>query len=105
MKVNVKYIHCEQDKRIEETLKEKLYTLGDRYDWIKDGTIYLKIDKEEHGHDKIVEILINTYGTEIYSEGQAKTFELALKKAMHGVNHQIEKNKGKYFEHATSTPL
>ncbi len=105
MKVTVKYIHSEEDKNIEEKLRGKLYRLGAMYDWIKDGSVFFKMDKNDRKKDKVVELLISTYGSEIYTEGKAETFELAAKKAMSGIKHQINKNKDKYFRHALSTPL
>jgi putative sigma-54 modulation protein len=105
MKVNLKCIHCEVDKHIQEFLKEKIYEIGNNYDWLKMATIYLKIEKNNQNKDKIVELLITAKKFELFTKGQAETFVLASLKAINAMKHQVSKQKAKHFSHAVSTPI
>ncbi len=105
MKVNIKCIHCEVDKHIQEFLKEKLYEIGNNYNWLKVATFYLKIEKNNRDQDKIVELLITAKEVEFFTKGQDETFVLAANKAINGIKRQLNKQKARHFSHAISTPL
>lgn len=104
MKVTIQCIHCEVDARIQERIQEKLYKMGVIYSWITEGTLYFKMEENSKDKNKVVELLLTVPGPDVYAKGQEETFELAAKKAIEGIRHQLKKHKGKAFAHSNDTP-
>lgn len=99
MKVTVQCIHCEVRNVFQERLKGMVNRLEDKYDWIIDGTIYFKEEKNDHKRSMVVEILLSIPGPDVFAKGQDESFELAANKAMAGIEHQLKKHKEKDFSH------
>lgn len=105
MKVKIQCIHCKVDEQFQKRLKEKLLRIGAKYDWIKEGFAYLKIEKNSQSRNKVVELFLHIMGSDIYVKTQEETFDLAVKKAIESIRRQLKKHKGRDFAHLATNPL
>ena len=101
MKIIIQSIHFEAEKRVYDLVRKKLDKLGETYDWILNGTVFLKIDKNDKDKDKVVEIKLSVPGPYIYADAREESFDLAINSAIEGVRRQLKKLKEK-FEGDTS---
>ncbi len=95
MNLNVQSIHFTADKKLVNFVHRKSEKLSQFFDQIIDGVCYLKLEKVEDEANKIAEFKMNIPGAQLFSKGQAKTFEEATDLAIESLRRQINKYKTK----------
>lgn len=100
MKLHTQSIHFDADKKLIEYIQKKIDKLETFYDRIIDGEVYLKLDKDSHQENKIVEIKINMPGHSVFVKERSRTFEAATDEAVEALKAQIKKHKEKAAVHA-----
>ncbi|MDX2194999.1 MAG: ribosome-associated translation inhibitor RaiA [Cytophagales bacterium] len=95
MKVNIQSIHFDADGKLLELVQKKLNKLDTFYDRIIDADVYLKIDKDLHQENKIIECKINIPGQSLFVKERSRTFEVALDESLEALKAQLKKFKEK----------
>jgi putative sigma-54 modulation protein len=98
MKLQMQSIHFDADKKLLDFIKKKSTKLDTYYDRIIDGEVFLRLEKDEHMENKIVEIKINIPGSSLFVKEQGRTFEAATDLAIDGLQRQLKKFKEKKLE-------
>jgi putative sigma-54 modulation protein len=91
-------IHFDADQKLLDFIKKKSTKLDTYFDRIIDGEVFLRLDKDEHMENKIVEIKLNIPGSSLFVKEQGRTFESATDLAIEGLQRQLKKFKEKQLE-------
>lgn len=100
MKLHIQSIHFDADQKLIDFVQKKIDKLETFYDRIIDGEVYLKLDKDQHQENKIVEIKVNIPGHNLFVKERSRTFEAATDEALEALKSQIKKHKEKTAVHA-----
>ena len=95
MKLNIQSIHFDADQKLLDFVNKKALKLETFHDKIIDGEVYLKVDKDQHQENKIVEFKINIPGHSFFVKERSRTFETAADEAMESLKSQLKKHKEK----------
>jgi putative sigma-54 modulation protein len=95
MEIKVQSIHFDADKKLEDFINEKVSKLSALHEHITTGEVFLRLDKNESGDNKIAEIKLNVPGKELFAKRQCKTFEEAIDLSVEALRTQVKKYKGK----------
>ena len=96
MKVQVHAIHFTADRKLVESIQEKLNKLDTFYDRITGGEVFLKVATSlGKVKEKMLEIKITVPGAVLFVKETAKSFEEALDLALHAIAEQIKRFKSK----------
>lgn len=95
MEIKVQSIHFDADKKLVEFINEKVSKLSNLHEHITTSEVFLRLDKNETGDNKIAEIKLNVPGKELFAKRQCKTFEEAIDLSVEALRVQVKKYKGK----------
>ena len=95
MKLNIQSIHFDADQKLLEFVNKKATKLETFHDRIIDGEVILRIDKDLHQENKVVEFKLNIPGHHFFAKERSKTFEAAADDVMEALKTQIKKHKEK----------
>ena len=96
MKVQVHAIHFTADRKLVESIQEKLNKLDTFYDRITGGEVFLKVSTSlGKVKEKMLEIKITVPGAVLFVKETAKSFEEALDLALNAIAEQIKRYKSK----------
>lgn len=95
MEIKVQSIHFDADKKLVTFINEKVSKLTQLHDQITNSEVFLRLDKNVSGDNKIAEIKVNVPGKEMFAKRQCKTFEEAVDLSLEALRTQIQKHKGK----------
>jgi putative sigma-54 modulation protein len=98
MKVNIQSIHFDADIKLLNLITKKVEKAQTFFENIEKAMVYLKIEKDSHHDNKVIEIKINLEGHEVFAKEQSNTFETALDLVMDKIIAQIKKHKEKLIE-------
>ncbi len=102
MKLQIESPHVEPDKKLVKLVRSKFEHLGKKYDRINRCDVLLRKEKSDVQKIFSIEVKMEVPGTMLFASDKAETFELALDKVIHDLEHQLrrfkeeiqEKNKG-----------
>ena len=95
MNIQIHSVRFNADKKLTDFVRqkaEKLMTFGED---IVNIEIYLRLDKDQGGENKISEIKLDVSGKLLFAKKQSKTFEEATDDAIDALKKQITKHKQK----------
>ena len=95
MKVQMHSIKFNADQKLVEFIEKRLSKLNTFYDRIIDTEVFMKLDKDKEHGNKIIEVLLNVPGSQLFAKEQAQTFEAATDSAVEGLKRQLLKHKEK----------
>ncbi len=95
MKVKIQTVHFDADYRLEEFIHERMNKLINRYKYIIDANVTLKLEKNEAKENKVAEIRVNVPGEPIFVKKQSKSFEEAIDDTIDAIQRKMEKIKNK----------
>lgn len=95
MKVNIQSIHFDADKKLLDFITKKVEKTKTFYEGIDNAMVYLKLDKDVHGENKVVEVKLNLSGHDIFAKENSSTFEAAVDIVVDKINAQVKKHKEK----------
>ena len=99
MKLQMNAVHFNADPKLIDFVEKKTGKLQKLYSKIIDGEVFLRLDKKESRHNKIIEIKLNIPGTQLFAKDQADTFEAATEEAVEALRRQLKKFKEKQISH------
>ncbi|MCE2708670.1 MAG: ribosome hibernation-promoting factor, HPF/YfiA family [Bacteroidota bacterium] len=95
MKLQMHSIHFVADQKLIDFIQKKADKLDTFYDRIIDGEVFMRLDKNEKNQNKLVEIMLNLPGKQLFAKHQDDTFEAAADEALEGLRSQLQKYKDK----------
>ena len=95
MDIQVHSVHFTADKKLVDFINEKVGKLELFYDNIIAGEVFLRLDKDQEGENKVAEVKILIPGKELFAKKQCKSFEEATDLAVEALRKQVEKHKEK----------
>lgn len=95
MNITVQSIRFNAYRKLISFIQRRVDKLDQFFDQIIDGECYLKLENVEDEANKITEFKINIPCNQLFSKGQAKTFEEATDLAVESLRRQINKHKTK----------
>jgi putative sigma-54 modulation protein len=95
MEIKVQSIHFDADKKLVDFVNEKVAKLSTIHEHITSVEVFLRLDKNETGDNKIAEIKLKVPGKELFAKRQCKSFEEAIDLSVEAIRTQVKKYKGK----------
>ncbi len=100
MDTNFNYVHVKASERLENSTKEKLSKLKERYDFLVSAEVYYKTEKSSSNQKgRIVEIELSVPGPRIFASSNEENFDMALSKTINDLKRQLQKKKEKMSTH------
>ena len=99
MKLQIHSIRFDADDKLIDLIKKKLIKLETFYDRIIDGEVFLRIENDESRINKIIEIMLNIPGDQLFAKERARSFEIGADEATEALRRQIKKFKEKQMIH------
>jgi putative sigma-54 modulation protein len=95
MDIQLHSVHFTADKKLIDFVNDKVGKLELFYDGIVAAEVFLRLDKNQEGENKISEVKILTPGKELFAKKNAKSFEEATDLAVEALRKQVVKQKEK----------
>lgn len=95
MKVNIQSIHFDADIKLLDFITKKVEKAKTFYEGIDNAMVYLRLEKDAHGENKVVEVKLNMAGHEVFAKEQSATFESAVDLVIDKIKAQVKKHKEK----------
>lgn len=95
MKINIQSIHFDADIKLLDFITKKVEKAKTFYEGIDNAMVYLRLEKDAQGENKVVEIKLNVGGHEVFAKEQSSTFETAVDLVIDKIKTQIKKHKEK----------
>ncbi len=95
MKIEIQSIHFKADKKLLDFIKNKVEKTQTFFDGVRHADVYLKLDKDKEGDNKVVEIKMNVAGNPVFAKEQDSKFEAATDLVLAKLVAQIRKQKEK----------
>ena len=99
MIIKIQSIHFDADQKLIDFIQKKMDKLDTFFDRVTDAEVYLKLEKDISGNNKVVQIKLNIPGNAILAKEQAAWFEEATDKAYETLKRQLSKHKDKVSSH------
>ena len=98
MKINIQSIHFDADIKLLDFITKKVEKVKTFYEGIDNAMVYLRLENDAHGENKVVEIKLNVASYEVFAKEQSSTFEAAVDIVIDKIKAQIKKHKEKLQE-------
>ena len=95
MDIKLHSVHFTADQMLIDFVNEKVKKLGLFYDAIVTSEVFLRLDKNQEGENKISEVKLLTPGKELFAKKHARSFEEATDLAVEALRKQVAKQKEK----------
>jgi putative sigma-54 modulation protein len=95
MDIQLHSVHFTADKKLIDFVNDKVGKLELFYDGIVAAEVFLRLDKNQEGENKVSEVKILTPGKELFAKKNAKSFEEATDLAVEALRKQVAKQKEK----------
>jgi putative sigma-54 modulation protein len=95
MKIEIQSIHFKADKKLLDFIKAKVEKTQTFFDGVQLAEVFLRLEKDKEGENKVVEIKMNVAGKPIFAKEQSSTFETATDLVLDKLVAQIRKQKEK----------
>ena len=95
MNIQIHTVRFDADKKLTDFVRKKVEKLMNFGEDIVKAEVYLRLDKDQGGENKISEIKLDISGTPLFAKKQSKTFEEATDGAIDAIKKQITKYKQK----------
>ena len=95
MKVDIQSIHFKADKKLLDFIKAKVEKANTFFEGVQLAEVYLKLEKDKEGENKVVEVKMNVAGHAIFAKEQNTTFEAATDLVVDKLVAQVRKQKEK----------
>ncbi len=93
MDIKIHSVHFTADKKLIDFVEDKLNKLQLFYDAIVSAEVFLRLENNSEGENKVSELKILIPGKELFAKKQARTFEEATDLVTEALRKQIIKQK------------
>ena len=98
MEIKINAVGFSASSQLEDFIQKKISKLDKYHDWIIGSEVTLKLEKDDNLENKVVEVLLNVKGQEVFAKKNAKKFEEAVDELYDVVKRQLVKIKEKERE-------
>lgn len=98
MEIKINAVGFSASSQLEDFIQKKISKLDKYHDGIISSEITLKLEKDDKLENKVVEVLLNVKGQEVFAKKNAKKFEEAVDELYDVVKRQLVKIKEKERE-------
>ena len=93
MDIKIHSVHFAADKKLIDFVEDKINKLQLFYDAIVSAEVFLRLENNSEGENKVSELKILIPGKELFAKKQARTFEEATDLVTEALRKQIIKQK------------
>ena len=98
MEIKINAVGFSASSQLEDFIQKKISKLDKYHDGIIGSEVTLKLEKDDNLENKVVEVLLNVKGQEVFAKKNAKKFEEAVDELYDVVKRQLVKIKEKERE-------
>ena len=98
MEIKINAVGFSASSQLEDCIQKKISKLDKYHDGIIGSEVTLKLEKDDNLENKVVEVLLNVKGQEVFAKKNAKKFEEAVDELYDVVKSQLVKIKEKERE-------
>ena len=98
MEIKINAVGFSESSQLEDFIQKKISKLDKYHDGIIGSEVTLKLEKDDNLENKVVEVLLNVKGQEVFAKKNAKKFEEAVDELYDVVKSQLVKIKEKERE-------
>ena len=98
MEIKINAVGFSASSQLEDFIQNKISKLDKYHDGIIGSEVTLKLEKDDNLENKVVEVLLNVKGQEVFAKKNAKKFEEAVDELYDVVKRQLVKIKEKERE-------
>ena len=98
MEIKINAVGFSASSQLEDFIQKKISKLDKYHDGIIGSEVTLKLEKDDNLENKVVEVLLNVKGQEVFAKKNAKKFEEAVDELYDVVKRQMVKIKEKERE-------
>ena len=98
MEIKTNAVGFSASSQLEDFIQKKISKLDKYHDGIIGSEVTLKLEKDDNLENKVVEVLLNVKGQEVFAKKNAKKFEEAVDELYDVVKRQLVKIKEKERE-------
>ena len=98
MEIKINAVGFSASSQLEDFIQKKISKLDKYHDGIIGSEVTLKLEKDDNLENKVVEVLLNVKGQEVFAKKTAKKFEEAVDELYDVVKRQLVKIKEKERE-------
>ena len=98
MEIKINAVGFSASSQLEDFIQKKISKLDKYHDGIIASEVTLKLEKDDNLENKVVEVLLNVKGQEVFAKKNAKKFEEAVDELYDVVKRQLVKIKEKERE-------
>ena len=98
MEIKINAVGFSASSQLEDFIQKKISKLDKYHDGIIGSEVTLKLEKDGNLENKVVEVLLNVKGQEVFAKKNAKKFEEAVDELYDVVKRQLVKIKEKERE-------
>ena len=98
MEIKINAVGFAASSQLEDFIQKKISKLDKYHDGIIGSEVTLKLEKDDNLENKVVEVLLNVKGQEVFAKKNAKKFEEAVDELYDVVKRQLVKIKEKERE-------
>ena len=98
MEIKINAVGFSASSQLEDFIQKKISKLDKYHDGIIGSEVTLKLEKDDNLENKVVEVLLNVKGQEVFAKKNAKKFEEAVDELYDAVKRQLVKIKEKERE-------
>ena len=98
MEIKINAVGFSASSQLEDFLQKQISKLDKYHDGIIGSEVTLKLEKDDNLENKVVEVLLNVKGQEVFAKKNAKKFEEAVDELYDVVKRQLVKIKEKERE-------
>ena len=98
MEIKINAVGFSASSQLEDFIQKKISKLDKYHDGIIGSEVTLKLEKDDNLENKVVAVLLNVKGQEVFAKKNAKKFEEAVDELYDVVKRQLVKIKEKERE-------
>ena len=98
MEIKINAVGFSASSQLEDFIQKKISKLDKYHDGIIGSEVTLKLEKDDNLENKVVEVLLNVKGQEVFAKKNEKKFEEAVDELYDVVKRQLVKIKEKERE-------
>jgi len=93
MQLQIESPHIEVGEKVTDLIRKKFDHLAKRYDRINRCDVVLRKEKSESQKYFLIEAKMEVPGKILFARDEAESFEIALDKLIHDLEHQLNRHK------------
>ncbi|MDM8159400.1 ribosome-associated translation inhibitor RaiA [Labilibaculum sp. K2S] len=93
--INIQSIGFVADNKLETFIQSKLDKLLKLDDDVVGGEVFLRLEKSDTAENKVVEIILDLKGVDLFAKKQSQSFEESTDMVVEALRRQLVKHKEK----------